>query len=92
MVLQVLDLMKLRGQPPNAVTYGCLLLACQHQGNIDGALDLYRQASFFVPIERPLCLIQHAGVGVLGQHFHLSLVHPHDSHLSIPLMATSLDG
>lgn len=42
--MQVLDIMKARGQPPNALTYGCLLLACQHQGDIDGALSLYKQA------------------------------------------------
>ncbi len=42
--LQVLDIMKSQGQPPNAITYSCLLLACQHRGDIDEALNLYRQA------------------------------------------------
>ena len=46
---QVLGIMKAQGQPPNALTYGCLLLACQHRGDIDGALNLYRQARICPP-------------------------------------------
>jgi pentatricopeptide repeat protein len=42
--MQVFEEMQEQGIMPTAVTYGCLLVACEHLGEVDRAFDLYREA------------------------------------------------
>ena len=42
---QVFEEMQARGLAPTAVTYGCLLVACQKLGDVDRAFALYKRAS-----------------------------------------------
>lgn len=42
--MQVFEEMQEQGITPTAVTYGCLLNACERLGQVDQAFDLYREA------------------------------------------------
>ncbi len=41
---QVFEQMQERGVAPTAVTYGCLLVACERLGDVDRAFALYKRA------------------------------------------------
>ena len=41
---QVFEEMQQEGVAPTAVTYGCLLVACEQLGAVDRAFQLYKQA------------------------------------------------
>ncbi|GMH40776.1 hypothetical protein BSKO_08680 [Bryopsis sp. KO-2023] len=41
---ELLDDMRRDGLKPTAVTYGCLLVACQRKGSVDLAFQMYREA------------------------------------------------
>ena len=44
MHVQVFEEMQERGVAPTAVTYGCLLVACERTGDVDRAFALYKHA------------------------------------------------
>ena len=44
LAFELFDEMRREGLAPSAVTYGCLLAACETSGGVDLALRLYQQA------------------------------------------------
>lgn len=44
LAFDLFDQMRAQGLAPSAVTYGCLLSACERSGNVDLGFELYKQA------------------------------------------------
>ena len=44
LVSSLLRDMRAEGLAPTGITYGCMLVACEKQGDVDSAFQLYRQA------------------------------------------------
>lgn len=44
LAFDLFDQMRAQGLAPSAITYGCLLSACERSGNVDLGFELYKQA------------------------------------------------